>query len=114
MLAPVKSMDFCVVTSRKGLKGSGIEVGATVLVIALKTLPEKKSDPYLQRVYAVVGKVVDDKLQMPGEDNDYKTYLVDPRHLSVWDEDGQKKYNQLLEKQYEEKANVKRDTSTDN
>jgi len=87
-------MDFCVASSRKGLRGSGLEVGDTVLVAALKPTPVKRSDPYLQRLLTVVLKVKDGVVLTPDniegdESNGYNSYLVDPRCLTLLSEEEQ-------------------------
>lgn len=82
----IQNMDFCVATSRKGLRGSGLEVGDKVLVVGTRPLPEKRNDPYLQRIYLLTMKLGEDnKVQVPnssGEDNGHRVYLVDPRCLT--------------------------------
>ena len=100
MVEPIKSMDFCVVASNKRLQGSGLEPGDIVMVSSTKVAQAKASDPYLQRIYVVVMKVVDDILQVPKEDNDYKAYLVDPRNLTKMGKEDQDRYKELLDKQY--------------
>lgn len=87
VVQPIKTMEFCVTSSRKGLRDSGLDLGQTVLVIGTKVLPEKRSDPYLQRVYFIVAKWNGTELEIPNtdtgeEDNGYRTYLVDPRCLT--------------------------------
>lgn len=80
---PIKSMDFCLACSNKGLKKSGINSGDVLLVVGVKPAPAKRSDPYLQRIYVVVVKVVEGIVQIPKEDNEYKAIVVDPRNLTL-------------------------------
>lgn len=102
MFDPIKPMDFCDVTSRRGTKGSGLEVGETVLVASTRPLPEKRSDPYLQRIYAVVIRVTKDgDVLIPKEDNEYKSYLVDPRHLTRVSEERQEELQEAINNRYE-------------
>lgn len=102
MFDPIKPMDFCDVTSRRGTKGSGLEVGETVLVASTRPLPEKRSDPYLQRIYAVVIRVTKDgDVLIPKEDNEYKSYLVDPRHLTRVSEERQEELKEAINNHYE-------------
>lgn len=95
-------MDFCVTSSRKGLRGSGLKLGQTVLVIGTKPLPEKKNDPYLQRIYSLVLLVDEnDNVLMPNNDtgegdNGNRTYLIDPRCLTKVDEAYQAYYTSKL------------------
>lgn len=103
MKDPIKSMDFCVTSSRKGLRGSGLELGQKVLVVGVKPLPEKRNDPYLQRIYSLVVLVEDDKICLPNADegvgdNGYRTYLIDPRCLTKLGEDDQVELSKLLGK----------------
>ena len=102
MFDPIKPMDFCEVSSRRGTKGSGLDVGETVLVASTKPLPEKRSDPYLQRVYAVVLRVTKDgDVLIPKDDNEYKSYLVDPRHLTRVSAERQEVLQELIGQRYE-------------
>lgn len=100
---PIKTMDFCVTSSRKGLRGSGLNLNQTVLVVGTKPLPEKRSDPYLQRIYMLVVLVSDGKVCIPNSDvgendNGYRTYLVDPRCLTKLGEEDQVELVKLLGK----------------
>ena len=98
----LKPMDFCVATSRKGLRGSGLEVGETGLVMATKPIPINKSDPYLQRIYVVLAAIRNGKVEIPGKENKHKAYLVDPRCLTqIEDEDKIKELKGLIEAQYD-------------
>lgn len=94
----IKAMDFCYISSDKKLKGSGLSKGEVVMVTGLKTVPVKKNDPYVQRILTVVVRVKDDKLQLPGENNDYKAYLVDPRSLTKIEDSS--KYTEIINNQY--------------
>lgn len=103
MFDPIKPMDFCEVVSRKGVKGSGLEVGEIVLVASTRPLPEKRSDQYLQRIYAVVLRVTNDgDVQIPKDgENDYKSYLVDPRHLTKLSDERQEALREKIGQRYE-------------
>lgn len=99
---PLSVMDYATIVSRKGVRGSGIEVGDTIIILSLKVLPEKRSDPYLQRIYAVVGVVRDDVHYIPSgrEDDDTKAYLIDPRCLEKESEEESLRLKGLMEAQY--------------
>ncbi len=104
-MTPIRIGNLCYIASAKKLKGSGLEVGQEVYVASLKALPVKKSDPYLQRVYAVVMKIEDGKLLMPNEfegekDNGYRSYIVDPRNLEPLGDDKVKEITSSIEEQY--------------
>ena len=96
----INIFDYGVVSSTKKMKESGLSVGDTVLVIANKVLPVTKSDPYLQRVYVVCILVKEGVHQMPSEDTDYVSFLIDPRNLTKVDEDTTKDLRDKLEHQY--------------
>lgn len=107
-MTPIRNMDYAYTSSRKGLRGSGLDVGEKVLVVGTKALPEKRSDPYLQRIYVVVVRVVDGIHQIPNsgeeeEDNGFRSYLVDPRCLTRLDDEEQERLRDMLSEQYEEK-----------
>jgi len=98
-------MDFCYVIEDKKMKGSGLSRGDIVLVTGTRVVPAGYKDPYLQRVLVVAVKL-DKKaelLQMPTETNDNKAYLIDPRNLSRVNEEDQKCFEAMIEKQYGEK-----------
>lgn len=76
----IKSLDFAVVLSKKS-DDTGLERGDTVMVLGDRMVPASSSDPYLFRKLVVLAKVVDDIPQVPGEDNEYKAMLFDPRKL---------------------------------
>ena len=98
---PVRTLDFCRVIGRKKLKGSGLELGETVCVVSLKPAPEKKSDPYLQRLYAVVLKVTSEgDVLIPKEDNDFKAVLMDPRNLEKLSDEEVKPIQEKLAEKY--------------
>ena len=94
-------MDLCVVSSRKKTDKSGLKVGETVMVAALKPLPVKKSDPYLQRIYAVVVRVDENGVQIPEATNDYYSYLVDPVALTKLPDVEADKFREVIKGQYE-------------
>ena len=66
----VQTMDVCEVSSNKGLKGSGLSAGDIVMVIGTRVLPEKRSDPYLQRTYVIVCKFEGKELLLPSDKNE--------------------------------------------
>lgn len=107
-MKPIQPMDVCTIVSAKKLKGSGLEVGDSVLVTGTKVLPETRSDPYLQRVYVVVMAFDrDGHLQVPREDNDFKAVLVDPRNLEIQDDDSTEFYRAMIEADFtREEGNV--------
>ena len=85
----IGNMDYAQTTSKKGLKGSGLDVGETVLVIATKAIPTRKDDPYVRRMYVVCVRVDKDGFHhMPKEDTDDKAFLVDPRCLTKIEDEG--------------------------
>lgn len=101
-MEPIRTMDFCVTSSRKGLRGSGLEVGQEVVVVGTRPLPVKRNDPYLQRVYSVVMVVTDEGIAVPNngegeEDNGNRSYLVDPRCLTKLVEERQLELKAILE-----------------
>jgi hypothetical protein len=104
-MEPIKNLDYAQVSSRKGFKGSGLDLGQEVLVIATKALPEKKSDPYAQRIYVVVVLIKDGLHQIPNnktgkDDNGYRSYLVDPRHLTRLSDSRSDELREMLDEQY--------------
>lgn len=92
--------DFCVVASNRKLKGSGLVAGDVVMVAAHRVAPHSKKDPYLQRIYVVVMLFKDDKLQVPGENNNYTAWVVDPRNLQKLGPLDQTLYTDKLREQY--------------
>lgn len=99
---PIKSMDFCNIVSAKKLKGSGLELGDVVLVTGTKQVPASKKDPYLTRTLVVVVKVMYNLPQIPGKDNDYKAYVVDPRSLERVSDEHRKIFEQALRQHHGE------------
>ena len=101
-IGKVEVMKFAEIISDKQLKKHGIERGNKVLVISFKEVQDSPNDPYLLRQYVLVALVnkKDNRIEIPDEDNDYKAYLIDPRHLQMLDEEGQTKYEQIIKKQY--------------
>lgn len=97
----IKSLDICRVSSRKGLKGSTLSIGDIVQVIGTRVLPEKRSDPYLQRIYVLVIKFSEDKFLVPNDNNEHKAVLVDPRKLEKVDGETQEYYEEVIKKQYD-------------
>lgn len=100
-MKPVKPLDFCRVVGRKKLKGSGVELGETVYVVSLKPAPEKKSDPYLQRIYVLVLKVTPEgEVLVPKDNNDFKAILMDPRNLEVLEDKDVQHIKEKLAERY--------------
>lgn len=97
---PIRSMDYCDVVSSKGMKGSGLSVGQVVLVTATKVVPEKRNDPYLQRVYVLCMLVEDGVHLVPKEGEDHMQYLIDPRCLERVSEERAEEYREMLREQY--------------
>lgn len=84
----VKDMDVCRVVSKKLAKDSGLHLGDLVFVMGSRYVPATQKDPYLQRKLVVVARI--DKefvVQIPGDSNDYKAHLMDPRSLELADAD---------------------------
>ena len=102
MQKAIPEMAYCNVVSRKGMKGSGLKVGDTVLVVGHKVVPIKQDDPYLQRILFMCILVDSDGLHhIPSsKDADAKNYLIDPRCLSMAEEVKQVEYKDALESQY--------------
>lgn len=88
-------MDICTVTTNK-IKESGLVAGDVVMVAGTKVLPEKRNDPYLQRIYTIVFKFEEGSLPLPKDDNDVMSYLVDPRNLEKVNEEDYKKYSAFI------------------
>ena len=98
----IKSMDYCRVITAKKMKGSGLEQGDVVLVTGTKVVPAKKTDPYLQRIYVFVIRVLEGDHQIPSEKNGYKAWLVDPRNLEKLPLEETEQFKDSFEKQYGE------------
>jgi len=102
----VKAGHYCKVVSKKGSKGLPFGVGDVVYVTDLKVIPTSKSDPYIQRIYALCLKVNSDGFhEVPdtstGEDsNNYKIFIVDPRGLEIMDDKATEFYSEALKLQY--------------
>lgn len=100
-MSPIQTMDLCVTSSRKGLRNSGLKLGQEVVVAGTKTLPEKRSDPYLQRIYVIVMLYEDGEVKIPNnetgdKDNGYRSYLIDPRCLTKLPEEDQKEFRKAM------------------
>lgn len=96
----LKSADYAKIVSAKKIKGSGLTVGETVLIVAQQTVPVKKSDPYVFRVLFTVVKLEDGMPLLPADDNDHMAYMVDPRSLEWVGKDKQIELEQLLNTRY--------------
>lgn len=90
----IRPLDFCLVTSKK-LDGSTLSRGDEVLVGTVKSVPAKKSDPYLQRIYLGVHKVVEDQADLS------ITIIVDPRSLAKVSKERQDELMQKMEEKFE-------------
>lgn len=93
----VQPMDFCKVVSKKATKNTPINIGDVVLVATMKPAPEKRSDPYLQRIYAVVLLIKDGKILIPKDDNEHQSWVLDPRFLEHLEEEEEQQFMDLLE-----------------
>lgn len=105
-MTPLKSGDFATVLNNKKMKGSGLQRGDEVYVVNTRPAPEKRSDPYLQRIYVGVLKVEDDLPLIPNsevgeKDNGHRIITVDPRNLEIVSEERSEKLNEALKKKYE-------------
>ncbi len=94
LVKPIQTNEFCVTSSRKGLRDSGLDLNQTVMVVGHRVFPEKRSDPYLQRIYVMVVVYEDGEIKLPNnevgdKDNGYRVYLVDPRCLTRLSEEEQ-------------------------
>lgn len=96
--------EFVRVVSDKKLREFGLSRGDILMVLAFKTAPVTKSDPYLFRKYAVVARFVENELQLPSEGTDYKTYVVDPRNLERVTTEEQVLFEGMLGVQYGDPA----------
>lgn len=97
----LRPFDFATVASRRGVRNSGLKVGETVFVSSIKPLPEKRNDPYLQRIYVLCLRMSDEgDVLIPGEGNDHQQYLVDPRALEKVSEAKDKELKTRLEEIY--------------
>lgn len=96
------AVQFARVVSDKKLKEHGLKRGDMVMVMGFRTSPISKSDPYLFRKYALVAKFVDGEIQIPDEENDYQSYLLDPRSLESVSDTEQQFYEECLKSQYDE------------
>ena len=102
----IPTMAYCVASSKKGLKGSGLAVGENVLVVGTKVVPIKKADPYLQRVLFFCIRVTEDGVhEIPDvyegeESNGFMQYLIDPRCLTMLTKEKQDSFKKALDKQY--------------
>lgn len=98
--SPLKQMQFVQVVSDKKLRDNGIHRGDVLLIAGFKQGQVKASDLHLLREYAVVVKVEKDVVQIPAEDNDYLSYVIDPRNVEWVGEERQKYYEEVIRKQY--------------
>lgn len=77
----IKPMDYARVVSAKKLKGSGLQLGALVMVLGTKLVPGSSKDPYLHRALVTVARVENDLPVIPKDGDDEQVWLVDPRSL---------------------------------
>ena len=96
------TVQFARVVSDKKLKDAELKRGDLVMVMGFVTVPISKSDPYIFRKYVVVAVHKDGVLQIPDDDNDYRSRVVDPRSLEPVSDEEQKTYEAELESQYGE------------
>ena len=96
MTGKIKVNDFAVVVSDKKMKGSGLSRGTVLYIASEKTEQIHMNDPYLLRTFVLGMKVVDGKVQIPNEKNDYLSYLVDPRNLERISGDQEKELYEAL------------------
>lgn len=103
---PIRTMNYATVASNKGLKKSGLNNGDCVMVIGEKVLPVRRSDPYLQRVYVLCIRVTKEGFHevpnndMGDGDNGFRSWLVDPRNLTLLNDESQEALKKKLEEQY--------------
>lgn len=76
----IRPEDVAVVTTKKFEKKYGVIKGSYVYVAGCRALPVRETDPYLQRVYAWVNTIDEDKSL-----NFNNGFIVDPRHLKRLD-----------------------------
>lgn len=101
---PIKVNDFVTIVSAKKMKGSGLNNGDILMIAALKVAPASKKDLYLQRIYAVGMKMVNQILQVPSDTNEFQAYLIDPRNVQKLSEEDQKVHTGYLVAQFDEAA----------
>lgn len=100
--AALNTTQFVHVVSDKELKEHGLYKGDILMIVAFKQVPIQGDDPYLSRHYALAARFVDNVLQLPAEDNEYRIYLIDPRNVEYVGDDEQLRYEEMLNEQYGE------------
>ncbi len=96
----IETMDYATIISAKRMKGSGLSAGQEVMVVGTRMLPQKRSDPYLLRLYVIV-VLLDDATKfplIPNGVNEHKSWLVDPRNLEKFPLEKQQLYQKMAEK----------------
>lgn len=101
----INPMDYAIVLNSKKVRGSGLSPGQEVMIISTKVLPEKRSDPYLQRVYVVAVLLDENGLPLipnssKKEDNGHRGYLLDPRNLQKIEGERKTHLKKLLEEKH--------------
>ena len=96
----IKVMKFATIVSDKKLKGSGLKKGDEVMVVSMKDVAFKASDPYLKRTLAIVCKVEDNDVLIPNNENEHSAIVVDPRSLSLVTEGREKELTQVIVDKY--------------
>ena len=100
-MSKIETMSYAFVVSDKKLKGSGLSRGDIVMVTGTKMVPASRHDPYLMREIVVAIYVEPNgNHHVPGESNEYKAYLIDPRSLAQVDESLDALMKEALNRQY--------------
>lgn len=98
----IQTGDICLLVNDKKVKGSGLNRGDEFYIGATKVLPVKKSDPYLQRIYVIGFRIEGDVPQIPtsDEEDETKSFLLDPRNLQKCGKDRVKEVEEAIEKEF--------------
>lgn len=91
----IQPFDFAYVVKRKG-EDTPLRRGDLVLVMGHTLVPASSSDPYLKRVLVAVAATENGIPLIPKNDNDYKSYILDPRNLQKVSKEEQDKLVELL------------------
>lgn len=96
----VRAGDFCRLVN-DDCKTDGFPHGSVVWIAGVKALPESKDDPYLQRIYALVHAVGDDK----NVDVNAGLFMINPINIEKIDDT--EEYEKLLMEKFDnpEKSN---------
>lgn len=90
----VRAGDFCRFVN-DDCKSDGFPHGSVCWIAGVKALPESKEDPYLQRIYALVHSVDDEK----NVDADGGLFLVNPNNIEKIDD--AEEYEKLLMEKFD-------------